>query len=291
MRQKTFAPYVAALLNLVFLPFGYLYVGAWRITAGILLAILIVGGGAYYWSIAHPPGIYNLSPQTYSLIRTILAIAVAIHAFVLARHHTYVLAAWKRLGGVTAAILAFGLAIVLIRGFMPDPVYDVKSGAMMPNLVKGDVLAFHGSRALCGSVRPKAGDVVVFKRPGQPLRYLERVIAGPGDALGFQGNVPVVNGKAASEQPIGKASAGVTPVMVRETLPSGAYYRVMHVPQPGSLPYTAVKLGSDEWYVLGDNRDSAIDSRQYGPVSTSAICGIAYEYVRAHDPKWAGTKP
>lgn len=291
MRQKTAAPYVAALINLIFLPFGYLYAGAWRLTLGILLAILMVGGGAYYLSIASPPGIYSFTWPIYNVARIILAVATATHVFVLARRHTYVLGAWKRLGGVTVAIIAFGVVVILIRGFMPDPVYDVKSGAMLPNLVRGDVLAFHGARFLCGSVRPKAGDVVVFKRPGRPLRYLERVIATPGDVLAFQGDVPVVNGRAASEQPIGKAVAGVPPEMVRETLPSGASYRVMHVPQPGSLPYAGAKVGPDEWYVLGDNRDDAIDSRQYGPIPTSAICGIAYEYVMAHDARLVSRKP
>ncbi len=291
MRQKTFSPYVAAVLNLVFLPFGYLYVGAWRITAGIVLAILLVGGGAYYWSLAHPPGVYFFPQATYALIRIILAVAAAIHVFILARKRTYILGTWKPLGGVTAAIFAFGLAVILIRGFMPDPVYDVKSGAMLPNLVKGDVLAFRGSRFSCGSVRPQAGDVVVLKRPGRPLRYLERVIGTPGDVLAFQGDVPVVNGKAASEKPVGKAVPGVPSEMVRETLPSGASYTVMHVPQPGSLPYSGVKVGPDEWYVLGDNRDDAIDSRQYGPIQTSAICGIAYEYVSARDTKLVGRKP
>ena len=34
-----------------------------------------------------------------------------------------------------------------------------------------------------------------------------------------------------------------------------------------------VKLRSDEYYVLGDNRDSSLDSRTFGPVNTDYIVG------------------
>lgn len=166
---------------------------------------------------------------------------------------------------------------------------------MEPTLVKGDVLAFDTARSLCGMTVPKRGDVVVFRRSGLPFRYLQRVVAGPGDAIGFQGATPMVNGQAVSERPVAQpapqSSGEGGYSLVRETLSNGASYLVQHFPQYSTGPYPSFKLGPDQWFVLGDNRDDAIDSRRYGPIETSAICGVAYKFIRAHDPKLVGTKP
>jgi len=37
--------------------------------------------------------------------------------------------------------------------------------------------------------------------------------------------------------------------------------------------YAPMTLGSDEWFVVGDNLDHSSDSRQHGPVSTADIVG------------------
>jgi len=37
-------------------------------------------------------------------------------------------------------------------------------------------------------------------------------------------------------------------------------------------------LGSDEWYVLGDNQDESTDSRQLGPLKTRDILGRVWRH-------------
>ncbi len=106
----------------------------------------------------------------------------------------------------------------------------------------------------------------------------------------------MLNGRPVSEQAAGVIAAtpisGDIPIdLARETLPDGASYIVQHFPQDIPNAYPSVRLGQDQWYLMGDNREDALDSRQYGPVSSSAICGVAFEYVRAHDPHLNGKKP
>ena len=47
-----------------------------------------------------------------------------------------------------------------------------------------------------------------------------------------------------------------------------------------TAPFKAVKLGGDQYFVLGDNRSAAVDSRTFGPVLRNAI------YARALFVVW-----
>lgn len=49
---------------------------------------------------------------------------------------------------------------------------------------------------------------------------------------------------------------------------------------PGTDPDYPVFLGENEYFVLGDNREDSIDSRDYGPISSSRIKGTIYMTLR-----------
>lgn len=50
---------------------------------------------------------------------------------------------------------------------------------------------------------------------------------------------------------------------------------------PGTYLDYPLTLGTDEYFVLGDNREDSEDSRNYGPVSSSQIKGIIYMTLRS----------
>ena len=104
------------------------------------------------------------------------------------------------------------------------------------------------------------GDVVVFHYPRDPLlSYIKRVIAIPGDKLLIDRGQVYVNGKALDEPYV--------PEQYRDTRSLDA----MVVPK-------------DEYFVLGDHRSIASDSREFGTVKRELIYGkAAFIYWPRHD--------
>lgn len=103
---------------------------------------------------------------------------------------------------------------------------------------------------------PERGDVIVFKYPRNPQEYfIKRVIGLPGEKIQVKdGGVYIYN----SENPQGA-------VLEEPYLPDGL--------KTYGLSKEAVSLGDDEYFVLGDNRNSSKDSRSFGPVKRSFIVG------------------
>jgi len=120
----------------------------------------------------------------------------------------------------------------------------VPSESMAPTLVPGDVLALR-----IDAYRqhpPRRGDVIVFRHPEEGL-LVKRVIGEPGEWL------TVVSGR----------------VLLKNQWLEEPYAQGGQVAEP---PVT-VHLESDQLFVMGDNRDHAKDSRDFGPVATSQVVG------------------
>ena len=103
---------------------------------------------------------------------------------------------------------------------------------------------------------PKAGDVVVFLPNGNEKShyYVRRVIATPGDTVLIQDGAVYVNGQFYSEKT-----------------------EVASIDDPG-IAGEEIKLGKDEYFVLGDNRNNSTDSRDpmVGNIHRDDILGRAW---------------
>ncbi len=163
-----------------------------------------------------------------------------------------------------AYLHAVGTAIVLallIRGCAVQG-FKVPSGSMLPSLQVGDhilvsrleygIPAPFSDRWLWQHSGPQVGDVVVLERKGEPgFYYVKRVAAVGGEIVEMVDGQLRVDGR-----PRRFPAQRLQPAEV-------VSFRPLRVPQ-GRV------------FVLGDNRDQSIDSRDWGPVEVSGIKGRVF---------------
>lgn len=169
---------------------------------------------------------------------------------------------WRGVGRFFWELLkAFLVAIVIIvpiRYFLVQPFF-VRGASMEPTFDDGQYLIID---QLSYRFRvPARGEVVVFRYPNNPSQFfIKRVIGLPNETVRVEGGQVVIKN---SQHPEG--------VILNETeyLPEGL--------RTGGQ--VEMKLGSDDYFVLGDNRPASSDSRSWGLLQEKAIVGRVW--VRA----------
>lgn len=149
-------------------------------------------------------------------------------------------------------VVAISLAIIIpVRYFLVQPFY-VKGASMEPNFFDHEYLVidelsyrFH---------QPQRGDIVVFHYPNDPKNYfIKRVVGLPGETVEIaEGQVKIYNDK----YPNGLV------------LDEHVYLDDVYTAQT-----RRETLKANEYFVLGDNRASSLDSRYFGPISDKVIVG------------------
>ncbi len=145
------------------------------------------------------------------------------------------------------AIIGALLGILLIGVF---GVCRCNDHTMYPACKDGDLAIYY---RLQNEYRPS--DVVIVDIDGQ--KQIRRVVATAGDEVEVTEEGLKINGYL--QQEVG---------IYMETLP---YAQEMRYP---------VTLGNEEYFVLGDNRANAQDSRIYGAVSKEQIKGVVMVLLR-----------
>jgi len=145
-------------------------------------------------------------------------------------------------------LLFSAAASVLIITFLYQPV-RVEGTSMLPRLVDQDRLFIN--KIVYHFEAIERGDVVVFHYPRNPqVSYIKRIIALPGDRLRIDRGQVFVNDQALKEPYV--------PAEYRDT-----------------RSLDAVVVPEGEYFVLGDHRSIASDSRDFGPVKRDLIYGKA----------------
>ena len=129
--------------------------------------------------------------------------------------------------------------------------------SMEPTLKSGDKVLIN--RLVYEVKSPSYGDLIVFKPNGnQNAHYhIKRVVGKPGDTVTIKSGRVFVNGE-----------------LLNETVQTESM-------QDAGLAEEGVKLGTDEYFVLGDNRNNSEDSRSanIGNVKKEDILGRAWFVV------------
>ena len=126
------------------------------------------------------------------------------------------------------------------------------------------------------------GDMVVFNSSeGQIWTF--RVIGLPNDKLELNDNIVTINGKPGKVTFIKDTmNDGVSVSEFIEELPNGHQHHIYKFKQPYDSTKTTIKdivVPTGNYYLLGDNRDNAADSRYNGFIKRQDILGrIIYSY-------------
>jgi signal peptidase I len=169
----------------------------------------------------------------------------------------------KQLGSFLLDIfetLVIALSIFLIVYLFLMQPHQVNGQSMIPNFESGDYVLTDKVSYRLGE--PKRGDVVVFHAPsgancpeGTGCDFIKRVVGLPGESIEVKNSQIFVN-----SEPLGEV------YIPDEFQTEAGNFTRNH----------SVSLGSNQYFVVGDNRPHSSDSRVWGPIDKSMIVGKAF---------------
>lgn len=164
----------------------------------------------------------------------------------------------KKLGSFVLELLqvvVFAISIFLFVYLLILQPHKIKGASMEPNFHDGEYLLTDKVSYRLGE--PNRGDVVVFKAPPTYKdEFIKRIIGLPGEEIKVEGGKIYVDGRQLDEQ----------------YLPEN----INILPGRYSEEGKSTTVPADSYYVLGDNRDHSLDSRNIGPIERQYITGRAW---------------
>lgn len=167
--------------------------------------------------------------------------------------------------GFIKVFVVSAIVILLFVNFVAHPV-RVDGRSMYPTLKDGEFGFTNVGGVLLNGV--ERGDIVVvtMEEEGQKTHWVKRVIGLPGETVSCVNDVIYINGKALDE------AKYIDPDYRQSLVDKFGYFnKVPNADNTNVEDFEEVKLGDDEYYVMGDNRPYSKDSRYVGPVKKSQI--------------------
>lgn len=193
-----------------------------------------------------------------------------------------------------SALVAVVLFLI-IRTFLVQT-FVITSGSMEDTLLVGDFLMVNrasiGSRIpgtsirIPGYSRPERLDILVFDPPHEDeLKLVKRLIGMPGDRLEMRDKVLFINGAAPDEpyvRHLDPDGDDVHPWMewqrahLAPGVDAGSY-------RPSRDNWGPIVIPPDHYFMLGDNRDTSLDSRYWGLLEAWRLEGRAVFMYYSYD--------
>ena len=161
-------------------------------------------------------------------------------------------AAGRHLCAVMLRTAAFAVVLIVMERFLFGAL-TVSDNAMFPQIRAGDLAVYYRQ----GNISRK--DAVIYQtRAGTAAG---RIAAADGDTVAVTDS--------------GMLEINGVPQTVQER--EGVFCETEAAPDTLKYP---IKLGKDEFFILGDNRDCAADSRVHGIVRRKDIRGVIFILIR-----------
>ena len=167
--------------------------------------------------------------------------------------------------GFIKVFVVSAIVILLFVNFVAHPV-RVDGRSMYPTLKDGEFGFTNVGGVLLNGV--KRGDIVVvtMEEKGQKTHWVKRVIGMPGVTISCVNDIVFINGKVLDE------TQYIDPDYRQSCVDQFGYFnKVPNADNTDVQDFEEVKLGDDEYYVMGDNRPYSKDSRYVGPVKKSQL--------------------
>ena len=167
--------------------------------------------------------------------------------------------------GFIKVFVVSAIVILMFVTFVAHPV-RVDGRSMYPTLKDGEFGFTNVGGVLFNGV--ERGDIVVvtMEENGQKTHWVKRVIGMPGDTVSCVNDIVFINGKVLDE------TQYIDPDYRQSCVDKFGYFnKVPNADNTDVQDFEEVKLGDDEYYVMGDNRPYSKDSRYVGPVKKSQL--------------------
>ena len=202
-------------------------------------------------------------------------IFIAIEAFLTARKKKkYELKGYNKWYAYLIAIVFCVLEVCTISNATRYKILKVNSDSGLPNVFVGDRVL--GDFKIYNSQEPTYGDLVVFSLPNGES-YVFRIIGMPNDTLSIENQLVKYKNKDFSWKPV--AFSSYNKYNMNEfvgTLPNGVEYKFTTnktVSNSENDAFKEIIVPHNSYFLLGDNRCNAADSRYIGFIKREQIKG------------------
>ena len=166
--------------------------------------------------------------------------------------------------------------------------YKITGGSEVPTVLVGDTIVVNNAAyrlnlpytrvKLFRTGAPRRGDFVFLHLPDRPrLRgFFKRVIGLPGETIELRENQVLIDGRPLPTAPLDPAAFAWAPKghPIGSIVESEDGHWVTFTPgKSRDRNHPPTRLAEGEYFLLGDNRDGSLDSRDFGPVPEAFFQG------------------
>ena len=173
------------------------------------------------------------------------------------------------------------LAAVTFLAPLVFKAYVIPTGAMEDTILIGDQLLVR----VLGVPAPARGDIIVLRYPPDIRQtFVKRCMGVPGDRIKLVNKQLYLNGKRLNEPYVYHKTEYIEPY--RDNFPSEPNVHLYPLGEDMLAHHVSngeVVVPPESYFVMGDNRDSSLDSRYWGFVPRANIIGTPWIVYGSYD--------